>query len=119
VTKKIKILFRKMKIKLEYIWLDGGKPEPSLRSKTKVLDAIDENNGSFKIPGVKDLPIWNFDGSSTAQAKGNFSEVLLKPVRMYENPLETFSLQYFDQKTFCSCLWFANNVTPHFRTTEF
>jgi len=91
VTKKIKILFRKMKIKLEYIWLDGGKPEPSLRSKTKVLDAIGENNGSFKIPGVKDLPIWNFDGSSTGQAKGNFSEVLLKPVRMYENPLETFS----------------------------
>ena len=27
-----------MKIKLEYIWLDGYKPEPNLRSKVKVLD---------------------------------------------------------------------------------
>ena len=24
--------------KLEYIWLDGYTPEPSLRSKTKVVD---------------------------------------------------------------------------------
>ena len=27
-----------MKIKLEYIWLDGYHPEPNLRSKTKILD---------------------------------------------------------------------------------
>ena len=80
-----------MKIKLEYIWLDGNKPEPTLRSKTKVLDATDGNNGTFRIPGVKDLPVWNFDGSSTNQATGSFSEVLLTPVRMYENPLDTFS----------------------------
>jgi len=27
-----------MKVKLEYIWLDGYSPEPNLRSKVKVLD---------------------------------------------------------------------------------
>ena len=27
-----------MKVKLEYIWLDGTTPEPSLRSKTKILE---------------------------------------------------------------------------------
>merc|ERR1719492_268023 len=40
-----------------------------------------------KKPGsVADLPIWNFDGSSTGQAPGNDSEVLLRPVRMYDDP---------------------------------
>ena len=32
-----------MKAKLEYIWLDGYKPEPNLRSKTKIID-LDEKN---------------------------------------------------------------------------
>ena len=27
-----------MKLKLEYIWLDGYTPEPNLRSKIKVFD---------------------------------------------------------------------------------
>ena len=27
-----------MKVKLEYIWLDGDQPEQNLRSKTKVWD---------------------------------------------------------------------------------
>lgn len=26
-----------MKIKLEYVWLDGYKPEPNLRSKVKIV----------------------------------------------------------------------------------
>ena len=32
------------------------------------------------------MPIWNFDGSSTGQAPGNDSEVLLKPVQIYKDP---------------------------------
>ena len=31
-----------------------------------------------KITKVEDLPIWNYDGSSTGQAPGHDSEVLLK-----------------------------------------
>ena len=27
-----------MKIKLEYVWLDGYKPEPNLRSKVKIVE---------------------------------------------------------------------------------
>ena len=30
------------------------------------------------------LPIWNFDGSSTKQAEGNFSECILMPARAYK-----------------------------------
>lgn len=61
--------------KLEYIWLDGYSPEPNLRSKTKIV------YGDFS-GNVNDCPEWSFDGSSTKQADGNFSDCLLKPVRV-------------------------------------
>ena len=32
-----------MKRKVEYVWLDGYKPEPNLRSKVRVLDIKYEN----------------------------------------------------------------------------
>lgn len=65
--------------KLEYIWLDGYTPEPNLRSKTKVLTSETE-------PELESLPIWNFDGSSTKQAEGNYSDCLLKPVKIIRDP---------------------------------
>ena len=64
---------KSMKI-LEYIWLDGYQPEPSLRSKIKVTK--DETP-----------PDWSFDGSSTRQAEGANSDCLLLPVQSYEGPL--------------------------------
>jgi glutamine synthetase len=68
------------KIKLEYMWLDGYRPIANLRSKTKVVD-IDDFDGE-----VEKLPQWNFDGSSTQQAEGSSSEVVLNPVRVYPDP---------------------------------
>ena len=65
--------------KLEYIWLDGYTPESNLRSKTKVLTSETE-------PELESLPIWNFDGSSTNQAEGNYSDCLLKPVKIIRDP---------------------------------
>lgn len=64
------------KFKVEYVWLDGYKPEPNLRSKTKILET--ENEDLF----LEDCPLWSFDGSSTKQAEGNFSDCLLKPVKI-------------------------------------
>ena len=58
----------------EYIWLDGYKPEPSLRSKLKTTED--------DIP-----PEWAFDGSSTQQAEGGTSDCLLLPVQTYDSPL--------------------------------
>ena len=66
------------KYKLEYIWLDGCKPESSLRSKTKIVDEAPD--------GPEDCPVWNFDGSSTEQAEGGASDCLLKPVRVVIDP---------------------------------
>lgn len=68
-----------MKIKLEYVWLDGYKPEPNLRSKVKIVDY--ESVKDAFLTGK--FPIWNFDGSSTNQAETGNSDRLLKPVRHY------------------------------------
>ena len=64
--------------KLEYIWLDGYKPTQSLRSKTKIA-----HNFSGKL---EDCPEWSFDGSSTEQAEGGNSDLLLKPVAIFHDP---------------------------------
>jgi len=66
--------------KLEYIWLDGTEPTTQLRSKTKIVKSFGRDGGV--------APIWGFDGSSTGQAEGGSSDCVLKPVRVYPNPLE-------------------------------
>lgn len=65
------------KMKFEYIWLDGYKPEQNLRSKTKVIE-MNAFDGD-----VRELPEWSFDGSSTQQAEGNHSDCILKPAQVY------------------------------------
>jgi glutamine synthetase len=75
-----------MKVKLEYVWLDGYTPEPNLRSKVKIVNA--ETIGA----SIESFPMWNFDGSSTNQAETGNSDRLLKPVRTYMSdkiPLDT------------------------------
>jgi len=68
-----------MKVKAEYIWIDGYEPTANLRSKTKVLDGA--------VSSVSELPTWGFDGSSTLQADGGDSDCLLKPVWMCPDPI--------------------------------
>ena len=38
------------------------------------------------VSSVKELPEWNFDGSSTGQAPGNNSDVYLRPVAVFDDP---------------------------------
>ena len=68
------------KLKFEYIWLDGSKPEAGIRSKTKVIE-MEKFNGD-----VSKLPEWSFDGSSTQQAAGHTSDCVLQPVACYPDP---------------------------------
>ena len=64
--------------KMEYIWLDGAPDMQQLRSKTKLLHDFD---------GTLDtLPLWSFDGSSTQQAEGQYSDLILKPVAVFPDP---------------------------------
>ena len=60
---------------VEYVWIGGGN---ELRSKTKVVNKM--------VTSIADLPTWNFDGSSTGQASGNDSEVILKPRALFPDP---------------------------------
>jgi len=68
-----------MKIKAEYIWIDGYEPTGNLRSKTKILER--------SVSSVSELPTWGFDGSSTLQAEGGDSDCKLKPVWMSPDPI--------------------------------
>ncbi|MCJ1325289.1 glutamate--ammonia ligase [Thelotrema lepadinum] len=60
----------------EYVWIDGSN---GLRSKTKTLNKV--------ISKVEELPEWNFDGSSTGQAGGEDSDVFIRPVSMFPDPI--------------------------------
>ncbi len=66
------------RFRAEYIWIDGQKPTAKLRSKTKILE------GPLNKP--EEFPEWGFDGSSTSQAEGHFSDCMLKPVRVIQDP---------------------------------
>eukprot|EP00245_Coleochaete_scutata_P006859 TRINITY_DN21672_c0_g1_i1.p1 TRINITY_DN21672_c0_g1~~TRINITY_DN21672_c0_g1_i1.p1 ORF type:complete len:421 (+),score=76.40 TRINITY_DN21672_c0_g1_i1:96-1358(+) len=69
----------------EYIWMDGlegqkGVKFNEMRSKTKVIQK--------PIPaGSLDFPSWSFDGSSTGQAEGRFSDCILQPVYTTVDPI--------------------------------
>ena len=60
---------------IEYVWI-GGKNE--LRGKTRVLQKY--------VNDITNVPDWNFDGSSTCQADGIDSEVIIKPRVLFCDP---------------------------------
>ena len=91
--------------KLEYIWIDGTEPTTQLRSKTKVLEHFGRN--------ISSCPHWNFDGSSTNQAEGTNSDCVLKPVRLYENPMEK------DDSYLVLCEVWGVDGNPHPSNTRF
>ena len=73
------------KLVCEYIWLGGAN---ELRSKTRVI------NITSQYCSLTDIPVWNYDGSSTGQASGNDSEVILHPVAMFKDPFRQFNGSY-------------------------
>ena len=64
----------------EYVWI-GGKGD-DIRSKSRTIVCDD----GWDCLTVDNLPIWNYDGSSTCQASGDDSEVMLHPVRVFADP---------------------------------
>ena len=70
------IISQKGKTIVEYVWIGGTGQD--IRSKSKTFDN--------KIETIQDLEEWNYDGSSTYQANTESSEVLLKPIALFDDP---------------------------------
>lgn len=63
------------RIQAEYLFIDA---DGDVRSKCRTVDA--------KKAGLGQLPDWNYDGSSTRQAPGADSEVIMKPRAVFKDP---------------------------------
>lgn len=87
------------KIIAEYIWI-GGNGE--LRSKARTLDSK-----------YTKLPEWNYDGSSTNQAPGYNSEVILKPKASFSCPFRK------DDNILVLCDTYTNDNKPLKTNTRF
>lgn len=99
-----------MRICAEYLWLDGKKPSADIRSKTKIIDV--KEGTAFGSSWEKNLPEWGFDGSSTEQATGDKSDCVLKPVRVYQDPLRTKKEQPFPHLLVLNEVYLVNGQ-PH------
>ncbi len=95
-----------MVIIAEYIWIDGT---GTLRSKSRTMPVWSKWSKEKQLTTVydaKQYPKWNFDGSSTKQAKGNDSEIILIPVAVYDDPFRTEG----DVLVMCECV--DKNMKP-------
>ncbi|MEZ4704906.1 MAG: glutamine synthetase beta-grasp domain-containing protein [Bdellovibrionota bacterium] len=92
---------------VEYIWIDGARPTQKLRSKTKMVDLKDPTDVV-----LRDFPDWGFDGSSTYQAEGHTSDLVLKPANFCVDPLRG------EGNYLVLCEVFNADETPHISNTR-
>lgn len=99
-----------------YVFIGGNK---ELRSKTKTLPKFTKTRTFNKLELgdmrteylVNELPNWNYDGSSTGQADGKFSEIIIKPQRIFKDPFRDGGLLVL-------CDTYLPNGLPHDTNTR-
>lgn len=69
----------------EYIWIDANY---NLRSKSRTLPSLRSESQTYFNPS--NVPIWNYDGSSTKQANTEDSDVILRPVAVFIDPFRGY-----------------------------
>jgi len=89
----------------EYVWVDS---EGECRSKTRTLPVAARDGTS----SVDALPKWNFDGSSTGQAPGDDSEVILRPRRIFKDPFRPRNDGVHNILVMCDCYTPAGTAIP-------
>jgi len=96
-----------MKIVAEYIWTDayGG-----IRSKSKNFE-IDVLTVTLSI-----FSEWNYDGSSTGQAHGSYSDVVIRPVAFFKDPFRKWT-GYETYLVLCDT--YNMNGEPHETNTRY
>lgn len=62
-------------VQVMYVWIDA---ELGFRCKSKTVDFVPKK--------ASDLPMWNYDGSSTNQSTGKNSDVYIKPIALFDDP---------------------------------
>ncbi len=102
-------------VRLEYVWLDGHDSK-NLRSKVRYENwTMDSTQGNMSREQVLHrIPQWSYDGSSTQQANTKNSDVILEPVKVYNNPLELGEMASF----IVLCETLNTDGTPHESNTR-
>lgn len=86
-----------MTVIAEYVWIGGNN---ELRSKTRVMNFSCSNKLELSR-----YPKWNFDGSSTKQASGEDSEVVIVPRCVFNSP-------FLDNSVLIMCDTFTPSGVP-------
>ena len=104
------------------IWDDFKKTSVNNETKQadlrKIMNVIIDNEPTSLQNNQLDkllsyIPEWNYDGSSTEQASGDDSEVVIKPVRVYRNPFSKSG------GFIVLCDTYLPNGTPHSTNTRY
>lgn len=105
--------------RVTYIWVSGKDTHHDIRGKDRAV-YLSNNSDPNYVPAPEDLPVWNFDGSSTNQAKGLDTEILVRPVRVFRCLLPTavpamHAVRWY--VALCEC-YLPDGVTPTIDNTR-
>jgi glutamine synthetase len=90
---------------LEYVWIDA---DGGMRSKTRVEHNLHHFSPDWILSDHERWD-WSFDGSSTGQATGTDSDVIIRPVAIYPNP---FYKKFEAHLVMCET-YGKDGTTPH------
>lgn len=109
-------------LNVEYVWVCSDAPT-DIRSKIRVIKFDPHTDAKTKAKTdqyrhveLSDIPEWNFDGSSTGQAKGADTEIILKPVRLFDT--HPFATEQVHPSVVVLCECYLPNGTPAAENTR-
>jgi glutamine synthetase len=97
-----------------YIWISGKDTHHDIRGKDKTVYLTEDElkqTPDVLLAGGK-FAVWNFDGSSTNQAKGLDTEILVTPVRAFLSSLPNAVPEIKWFVVLCECFLPSGEPTP-------